>query len=91
LPTLQTVRELQKRLRPKTNFLNRFKSVRRVGPLATKIPLAPSGKSAALTRAILLLQEGRIAIVTDVGCRMRWTCELRETNAAHAYGKIVWS
>src|SRR6185437_16004196 len=25
-------------------------------------------------------QEGRIAIVTDVGGRMRWTCSLRQTN-----------
>jgi len=36
-------------------------------------------------------QEGRFAIVTNVGCGMRWTCGLRETGAADADGKIVWS
>jgi hypothetical protein len=29
---------------------------------------------------------GRIAIVTDVGSGMRWTCEWRETNAVCADG-----
>jgi hypothetical protein len=36
-------------------------------------------------------QEGRFAIVTDVGCGMRWTRALRETSAADADGKVVWS
>jgi hypothetical protein len=36
-------------------------------------------------------QEGRIAIVTDVGHGMRWTRERRETSAAHADGEVVWS
>ena len=36
-------------------------------------------------------QEGRLAIVTDVGGGMRWTRERRKTSADHAYGKAVWS
>jgi hypothetical protein len=36
-------------------------------------------------------QEGRIAIVTDVGSGMRWTLWRRKTNAAEADGEIVWS
>src|SRR6266849_616985 len=36
-------------------------------------------------------QEGRIAIVTDVGQGMRWTRERRETSAAYADGEVVWS
>ena len=35
--------------------------------------------------------EGRIAIVTDVGCGMRWTLWLRETSATEADGKDAWS
>jgi hypothetical protein len=36
-------------------------------------------------------QEGRIAIVTDVGSGMRWTLMARETNALDADGEGVWS
>jgi len=36
-------------------------------------------------------KEGRIAIVTDVGSGMRWTCWRRETNAAGADGEVVLS
>jgi hypothetical protein len=39
--------------------------------------------------------EGRFAIVTDVGCGMRWTrqCQARKcwTKDADAYGEVVWS
>jgi len=37
-----------------------------------------------MIRAVLHPHEGRFAIVTDVGCGMRWTRELRETNASVA-------
>src|SRR6476620_4669000 len=60
-------------------------------PHPKKIPLSPSGKSALSARPIPRPQEGRIAIVTDVGCGMRWTRQCRKTNGAEAYGKIVWS
>ena len=35
--------------------------------------------------------EGRFAIVTDVGCGMRWTLWRDETNALEADGEVVWS
>jgi len=36
-------------------------------------------------------KRGRIAIVTDVGCGMRWMRECRKTNGTRADGKAVWS
>jgi hypothetical protein len=42
-------------------------------------------------RAVLYPSEGRIAIVTDVGCGMRWTLWLHQTSAAEADGKDAWS
>src|SRR5271154_4757678 len=45
----------------------------------TAFPLPPNQRQ---IRRVLHPQEGRIAIVTNVGCGMRWTCWLRETNAA---------
>ena len=58
--------------------------------------LAPSGKSRALFRASRRLEEGRFAIVTNVGSGMRWTQWCRSvrvapTNDAKAYGEVVWS
>ena len=44
-----------------------------------------------MVRAILHPQEGRFAIVTNVGCGMRWTRQCRETNDMHADGEVVWS
>src|SRR3981189_272309 len=34
--------------------------------------------------------EGRFAIVTDVGCGMRWTQAVPETRALLADGEVVW-
>jgi hypothetical protein len=53
--------------------------------------LAASGKSPAPFRPSCGRAEGRFAIVTNVGCGMRWTRERRETSAAHADGEVVWS
>jgi hypothetical protein len=36
-------------------------------------------------------QEGRFAVVTDVGCGMRWTLIAPLTNGAKADGEVVWS
>jgi hypothetical protein len=36
-------------------------------------------------------KEGRFAIVTDVGCGMRWTPIVPLTNGTKADGKVVWS
>jgi len=43
------------------------------------------------TRAVLHPIEGRIMIVTNVGCGMRWTLRCRTTNDTDADGKAVWS
>jgi hypothetical protein len=42
-------------------------------PVMLSIYLAPMGKSSLQARAILCSSEGRFAIVTNVGCWMRWT------------------
>ena len=36
-------------------------------------------------------QEGRFAVVTDVGCGMRWTRMVLLTRAPEADGEVVWS
>jgi hypothetical protein len=36
-------------------------------------------------------QEGRFAVVTDVGGGMRWTRMVLLTNGTQADGKVVWS
>jgi len=58
--------------------------------------LVPSGKSRALFRASRRLEEGRFAIVTNVGSGMRWTqwcrsARVAPTNDAKADGEGVWS
>ena len=42
-------------------------------PAHKNIPLPPSGKSSLQARVIPSPQEGRFAVVTDVGYGMRWT------------------
>jgi hypothetical protein len=56
---------------------------------AGKIPLVPSGKSRLRLRASC--PKERFAIVTDVGCGMRWTLLVLKTNAPAADGEVVWS
>src|SRR4029079_10011359 len=60
-------------------------------PHPKNIPLSPSGKSALPARPIPRPQEGRIAIVTDVGCGMRWTRRRGRRALLAAYGEVVWS
>src|ERR1700730_13338095 len=36
-------------------------------------------------------KEGRFAVVTNVGCGMRWTRRRRKTGGAFADGEVVWS
>jgi len=43
------------------------------------------------TLAVSFPEEGRIAIVTDVGNGMRWTQAARLTKRADADGEVVWS
>jgi hypothetical protein len=59
----------------KKQFIEMFQGRRDGRPLAPKISFAPSGKSVALFRASRAHQEGRFAIVTDVGRGMRWMRE----------------
>jgi hypothetical protein len=35
--------------------------------------------------------EGRFAIVTDVGCGMRWTRHVKRRMTSRADGEVVWS
>jgi hypothetical protein len=56
-----------------------------------KFPLAPTGKSPLALRAVPHPQEGRIAIVTDVGRGMRWPRFALKTNARSSDGEVVWS
>jgi len=50
-----------------------------------------SRRKASHFSRIPIPQEGRLAIVTDVGSGMRWTRGLRLTGAANADGEIVVS
>jgi hypothetical protein len=52
-------------------------------PLTSNISLSPSGKSSLEPRANPCPQEGRIAIVTDVGRGMRWTLWRRVDERRH--------
>jgi hypothetical protein len=60
-------------------------------PLAKNILLPSRPKSSLCSALSRALQEGRFAIVTDVGCGMRWTQERAKTNGAFADGEVVWS
>jgi len=60
------------------------------------VALASSGKSQAHFHPSCRLEEGRFAIVTNVGSGMRWTqwcrsARVAPTNDAKAYGEVVWS
>ncbi len=60
-------------------------------PVRKNIPLCMSGKSEALVRPSRAHKEGRFAVVTNVGRRMRWTLALRLTSEVQADGEVVWS
>src|SRR6185437_16248839 len=79
------------RLRVPAIFDSRFKRVERSQPLARKNFACAVGQISGPSLRVLLLQEGRIAIVTDVGGRMRWTCWRAPTKRANADGQGVWS
>jgi hypothetical protein len=86
----------KRRLRLKTNFHRRINTIAAATLFTTKIPLAPSGKSSSHFRASCLDEEGRYAIVTSVGCGMRWTrslaaCSLHADERVNADGEVVWS
>jgi hypothetical protein len=58
-------------VREKSNFVNRFKLIRVVSSLRAKISLSEN-QNLCILPAVPLPQEGRFAVVTDVGSGMRW-------------------
>jgi hypothetical protein len=86
----------KRKLRLKTNFRHRINTIAAATSFPAKFPLAPSGKSSSHFRASCLDEEGRYAIVTSVGCGMRWTrslaaCSLHADERVSADGEVVWS
>ncbi|MBV8925761.1 MAG: hypothetical protein JOZ74_10385 [Bradyrhizobium sp.] len=78
-------------LRVPAKFRNGIGAIATFTPSVAKMPLAPSGKSPAVSRVVLLRTEGRFAIVSYVGAG----CDGREwralTRRADADGQSVWS
>jgi hypothetical protein len=62
-----------------------------VKPISQKYFALSEAKIRCMDFVVPPPQEGRIAIVTDVGSGMRWTRRPRETSAADADGQGVWS
>src|SRR5690348_2882772 len=87
---------LPKSSRLETNFCHHINHIAAASSVFAKFPLVSSGKSVADFRASRLDEEGRYAIVTSVGCGMRWTrsraaCSLHADERVSADGEIVWS
>jgi hypothetical protein len=78
-------------MRVNSNLLKRFNLIWVVQSHLQKYSASRFGRNR--NRAVLSCtpQEGRIAIVTDVGCGMRWTLWRRKTGGADADGEVVWS
>jgi len=59
------------------------------------IPLCDMVETALWSRTVPCPQEGRFAVVTDVGCGMRWTQSAERNYCADerrfADGEVVWS
>jgi hypothetical protein len=84
------------RLRRKTLFASRFNPFTPVQPLFEKYFTFVFPEIDIRCRRPALDQEGRFAIVTNVGCGMRWACRccsviFRADEQHDAYGEIVWS
>jgi hypothetical protein len=67
-----------------------------VHPRARKYSASRFGRNSFIDSNVPAHQEGRIAIVTDVGQGMRWTRQRQaqifaRTNDAATYGEVVWS
>src|SRR6185437_7648389 len=65
--------KLANRLRQKPDFSNRINAESTVQSWPRKYSALPVGKSSLQARAIPHPGRGALAIVTDVGCGMRWT------------------
>jgi hypothetical protein len=62
-----------------------------VKPSRKKYFSFPEAQISRILRPSRFAQEGRFAIVTDVGSGMRWTRRLHRTSVAEADGEIVRS
>ena len=62
-----------------------------VVPICRDSPLLISTPNQQQNGHIPSRSEGRFAIVTDVGCGMRWTRMVLLTRAPDADGEVVWS
>jgi hypothetical protein len=78
------------RVRVKSNFVSRFNLIPIVSWPRANISLSENQKLCILP-AVPFPQEGRFAVVTDVGSGMRWTQQCRKTGGAEADGEGVWS
>jgi hypothetical protein len=58
-------------------------------PSDKNIPIFRNSKSVYIHRHSAS-QEGRFAVVTDVGCGMRWARQCHTTNDMAADGEVVW-
>ena len=71
------------------------KSLNPVQPLREKYSASPQTQITSTTPAVSFPQEGRFAVVTDVGSGMRWTRQHQArkcwTKDADADGEVVWS
>jgi hypothetical protein len=84
LPALESVRG-------KSNFVSDIRPIWVVQTDSEKFPAFAVGQISASTPAVPRPQEGRFAIVTNVGRGMRWTRQRRKTGGAFADGEVVWS
>jgi hypothetical protein len=83
-------------VRPKTIFASHFNDITPVQPLVEKYFTFAFSETSVRCSCPALDQEGRFAIVTNVGCGMRWACRccsviFRADEQHDAYGEIVWS
>ena len=79
-------------LRQTANFFNPINAESTVQSFCRKYFVLPVGQIIFKpSRRLAPLNEGRFAIVTDVGRGMRWTRRRRKTSGASADGKVVWS
>jgi hypothetical protein len=79
------------RVRQKSNFVRHFKLIWVVQSPLQKYSYFGKSEIMVLLASSCLDNEGRFAIVTNVGCGMRWTLWRRKTSAADADGEVVWS
>jgi hypothetical protein len=78
-------------LRAQGDLLNRINVIWVVQPDLQKYFPFRLTQITSTTPAVSFPEEGRIAIVTDVGSGMRWTRAARLTKRADADGEVVWS